>query len=228
MSEANGATPPIPDATGGAGTDAAAAAAAAAAATVAAAAAKPPEGTATPDPNAKPADDKPADDKPADAVVPEKYEFVAPEGVALDTEVLTELEAFARSHKLSQADAQAIADLGVKAQSKWIAALGEAQKQQAAQWVDALVKDPELGGTDHEEKKAIAALGAKALLTDADRKFADDSGLGNHPLFVRMAYRHGLLLQQDTPPGKGGGENTGGAPRVAKSIYNHPTSKHTE
>jgi hypothetical protein len=218
MSEASGGLEGAEGTTNEGGAPGGEDAAAATAATAAAAAAAPkPEGEAKPEGETKP-----------DPGPPEKYEFVAPEGVALDTEILTELEGFARTHKLSQESAQAIADLGVKAQQKWIAAVSEAQKQQAASWVDALAKDPELGGTTSEEKKAIAVLGANALLTDADKKFFDESGLGNHPAFVRMAYRHGLLLQQDTPPGKGGGERTGGAGRVAKSIYNHPTSKHTE
>lgn len=154
----------------------------------------------------------------SEPVVPEKYSFSAPEGVALDPEVTADLEGFARSHKLTQESAQAIADLGVKLVQKIQSQQQESQAALQASWKEAQLKDPEFGGDGYKENMALVIEGARAVFTKDELQFLDKSGLGDHPGLVRAMYRLGKFIAQDGPPKKGINANTGEGNEPVKTL----------
>lgn len=150
---------------------------------------------------------------------PEVYaDFTMPEGVTFDAEVGDDLKAFAKQAGLSQEQAQAVADMGVKlmtrAQQQNETLMGEVRSA----WADDTRKDPDIGG---DKLTATIAAGNKALAkygTPALRELLTESGLGNHPEFVRVFAKIGATLSEDTVVTGHGG--SGGGPRdVADRLF---------
>jgi hypothetical protein len=139
-------------------------------------------------------DKTPDGEKPA---APEKYEFKAPEGVKLDTDLLGELEGFAREKQMSQEDAQKLADMGVKMQQKFASTQAELLTQARAEWVGQSKADAEFGGDKLTENLAVAEKAIATLGTPALAALLKDSGLGNHPEVIRFAFRAGKAISED-------------------------------
>lgn len=147
----------------------------------------------------------------ATAAAPEKYEpFTAPEGVTLDAGVVSEFETAAKELNLSQANAQALvnklAPVIAKQQGEHInAQLAKAD----AEWLTASKADAEFGGEQFDANMVVAKNAIDSFATPAFKQFLNDSRLGNHPEWVRFAYRVGKAVSPDgkivtgTEPGKG-------------------------
>lgn len=148
----------------------------------------------------KPADDaaekkgeegKPAADKAAE--VPESYDFKVPEGMTLDAEKAKAFSEIAKGAKLSQADAQKLLDMYVADKAAGV----ESHKQMLAGWAQETKALKDIGGDKLAETIAIANkavdLGPPEL-----KAFLKDTGLGNHPLFVRWAHAIGKKVAEDT------------------------------
>jgi hypothetical protein len=79
----------------------------------------------------------------------------------------------------------------------------------AAEWQAAAKADKEYGGQKWEASQAVIARGRDRLATPEAVAFCREHGLGNHPEILRMFYRAGLLLGEDSGlGGAGGGGNT--------------------
>ena len=165
-----------------------------------------------------PAESKPAetDAKPAEGA-PEKYEFTAPEGKEYDSNLLTAFEAAAKDSNLTQETAQKLLD-------KMAPAIAERQTEQVAairkDWFEASKSDKEFGGEKLEQnlgvaKKALDTFGSPEL-----NQLLVSTGLGNHPEVIRMMYRAGKAIGEDTFV-SGGGSTT---PSV-KSFYPNSNMK---
>lgn len=147
--------------------------------------------------------DKPAtdearpDDKAAEKVVPEKYEFKAPEGMALDPELTGELEGVARGLELSQEQAQQVADLGVKLAQKFQAKQLEIVQQARTDWANQTRADAEIGGANVAQNVATAEKALTAFGTPELRALLKESGIGNHPEVIRAFYRVGKAISED-------------------------------
>ena len=138
------------------------------------------------------ADDK---GKPGDAaVVPEKYEFTMPEGIELDGKAADEFSAIAKELKLSQADAQRIADVAAKMQQKQ----AETHVQTVKGWAEECKSDKEFGGDNLQQNLSVARKAIDAFGSPALKNLLNTSGLGNHPEVVRFAYKAGLAISEDT------------------------------
>ena len=149
-------------------------------------------------------EDKSKDDKPSIIGAPEAYEFKMPEGVTLDTEALAVVEPVLREMDLSQ---EAAAKL-VSTYAEKVMPLIEKRANEAneaagaalrAQWANETLADKELGGAKLEESKAYAAKAMAKFLPQKEegqafRTFLNESGLGNHPEFVRFTARIGRAL----------------------------------
>ncbi len=151
-------------------------------------------------------------------VVPEKYEFVEPEGVNMDKEVLGEFEGLAKELKLSQEEAQKVSDIGVKLAQKWEAKQADVIQQAAAEWAASATADKEYGGdklTDSltTAKKALDAFGTPEL-----RTLLNDSRLGNHPEVIRFMVRAGKAISEDRMVTGGAGPATA-SQSTAKALY---------
>jgi hypothetical protein len=169
-------------------------------------------------PEAKAAAEKAATDAAAEKAAPEKYEFTAPEGVTLDPELLGEFEAFAKEQKLSQVDAQKVADMGVKMAQKFSAQQVDAVEKAAAEWTASSTADKEFGGEKLDENLAISKKALDAFGTPELRALLNDSRLGNHPEVIRFMYRAGKAISEDRMVTGGAGPATA-ATSTAKALY---------
>lgn len=157
--------------------------------------------------------------KAAEKVAPEKYEFKAPEGTTLDNELLGEFEGMARELKLSQEDAQKVADLGVKLTQKFQTQQAEAMQAAKAEWTAAATTDKEYGGDKLAENLAVAEKALDAFGTPELKSLLKESGFSHHPELVRFMYRAGKAISEDRMVTGGAGPATAATQSTAKSLY---------
>lgn len=159
------------------------------------------------------------DSKTTEPVVPEKYEFKTPEGVTLDAEVLGEFEGIAKELKLSQEDAQKVADLGAKLSQKFAASQAKAIEDASSAWVAAVTSDKEIGGEKLTENLASAQKALKAFGSPELTALLDSSRLGNHPEVIRLMAKVGKEISEDRMVTGGAGPQRGDAKSAASVLY---------
>lgn len=166
-----------------------------------------------------------AEDAPQGA--PESYaDFTLPEGVTLDPEMGTELTALAKELNLPQATAQKLVDLGVKQAQGFATALKTSVDAAKAQWADAVRSDAEIGGANLGPNMAVAKKALVAFGTPELTGLLNQTGLSQNPEFLRLLFRVGSAISEDTLVGSDGGGVGGGKPVIrdhAKNMY--PTMK---
>lgn len=133
----------------------------------------------------------PAEAKP---VVPEKYEFTAPDGREFDGETIAAYSEVARELGLSQEAAQKLLDrMGPQ-----MAQRQEAQIQAVRnEWTKAATSDKEFGGEKLSENLSVAKKALDAFGTPELRDLLNTSGLGNHPEVIRLFFRAGKAISED-------------------------------
>lgn len=133
----------------------------------------------------------PAEDKP---VVPEKYEFKAPDGREFDGETIAAYSEVARELGLSQDAAQKLLDrMGPQ-----MAQRQEAQIQAVRnEWTKSATSDKEFGGPALAENLSVAKKALDAFGTPELRDLLNTSGLGNHPEVIRLFFRAGKAISED-------------------------------
>lgn len=149
---------------------------------------------------------------PASAsVVPEKYEFVSPEGFD-DPAIVERTAATARElglsneagQKLLDATAKAIQDREAAADKAWAEANkpgGSEWKKRDQAWRAAVQADPEIGGTPDNTRavREKANTAVRKFFSAEGTQLIKDSGLGSHPEFVRAMYRIGKAMSESAP-----------------------------
>lgn len=142
-----------------------------------------------------PAEPKP-EDKPQGA--PEQYaEFTAPEGIAFNPDVVTDLKALAKEYNLTQEAAQKFADLGAKAAKAQADAYAGQITQLQGQWAEAATTDKEYGGDKLNENMALANRALSTFGSPELVQMLQTSKLGNHPEVIRAFYRVGKAISED-------------------------------
>jgi len=142
-------------------------------------------------------------EKPVGA--PEKYEFKAPEGFELDTELVEQFTPVAKELNLTNDQAQKLVDLyadKIKAQQNanneaWIATLDG--------WASSVKTDKEMGGPALENnlvaaRNALEKYGTpelKAVMNPPSPQNPKGLGLGNHPEIIRVLARIGKAMGED-------------------------------
>ena len=140
---------------------------------------------------------------------PEKYEFIAPEGVDLSEEAQAKLAMFddkARGMDLSQEQYQSLIEYDIERGQTALAEAANGFVERIEGWAEEVKADKELGG-----ENLAANLG---IIKAAQEKFGGDDlkalvgapsvdnleglGLGNNPAFLRLMYRVGKALGEDT------------------------------
>lgn len=153
-----------------------------------------------------------ADDKGTQ--VPEKYEFNMPEGVELDSEAAVEFSALAKELKLPAAEAQKVADIAIK--------MAQRQTEQTAKtvkaWADQSAADKEFGGDNLDANLAIAKKAIETFGSSELKTLLSTSGLGNHPEFIRFAFKAGKAISDDTFVKGGNPGSTNNVP-MEKRMY---------
>jgi len=156
---------------------------------------------------------------------PEKYEFKPVEGREFDSETMSTFAEVAKELDLTQDAAQKILDrMGPQM----------AQRQQAqieairSEWVAASQTDKEFGGEKIAENLAVARKALDQFGTPELRALLNESGLGNHPEVIRMMFRAGKAISEDTYVGRAA--STGGKPQprtfadAAAALYSDPST----
>lgn len=157
---------------------------------VAQAAAEHTQATATANADTPPAAES---DKPAE--VPADYQpFTLPEGVQVDEEMLGEFKAVAKDLKLSQEQAQRLADL----QAKSVAKQQESLRSVQAQWAEQSKSDKEFGGDNLKENLGVAEQALNKFAPPELRQLLKDTGLANHPDMIRTFVRVGKAISEDS------------------------------
>lgn len=155
---------------------------------------------ATTEADAETTDAKSTDEaaKPPERAAPEKYEFKAAEGQALDAELMVEFEGVARELGMPQAEAQAMVDrLAPKIAERVAAQQAQAIEQAATDWAAATTADKEIGGDKLAANLGLAKKALDAFGTPELRGLLNDSRFGNHPEVVRFMVRAGKAISEE-------------------------------
>lgn len=144
---------------------------------------------------------------------PEKYEFVAPEGLKFDEAVVGAFSEVAKELNLPQDAAQKVLDKMAP-----VMAARQAEQMEAArtEWAGSSKADKEFGGDKLEENLGIAKKARDAFATPELRTLLDETGLGNHPEVIRFFYRAGKAISEDKVVG---GKATPASASDARSLY---------
>jgi len=142
---------------------------------------------------------------------PEKYEFKASEGKAFDAEVLTAFAEVAKELNLTQDAAQKVLD---RMAPKMEARQAQQIETLRTQWADSSKVDKEFGGEKLSENLSTAKKALDQFGTPELRSLLNESGLGNHPEFIRFMFRAGKSISEDRYVGQANGAApTQGRPR---------------
>lgn len=141
------------------------------------------------------------DDKKAEGA-PEAYTFAPPEGEVLHEAVVTQFSEVAKELNLTQEQAQKIIDKMAPAitanQNAAYAAVRDG-------WAQETATDEEFGGEQLAENLATAKKALDTFGTPALKQLLNDTGLGNHKEVIRVFFRAGKLISQDSFVGGSGG-----------------------
>lgn len=160
--------------------------------------------------------------KPAGEVAPVEYDLKLPEKSLLREEDLAKVKeqykdpAEAKKALEIQNEVATRTALRLKEQSDALV------KTEQAKWPEMIKTDTELGGEKYNETVALASRAFKATASPELQKIIRDSGLGNHPEYVRQMARIGRMMAEDTViAGRSGGVSK---PKpVAEALYGATT-----
>lgn len=147
---------------------------------------------------------------------PDDYDataFAMPEGVEFDGELFDLVKDDLRGLDLSQEGAGKIVGLFAEKIVPKIAERTEARMTELGQEISAqfardLQADPVVGGVKLKEAQAYAAKAISAAIPDAAARaefsqFLNESGMGNHPLLMRVIAAGGRAMGEATTPAGG-------------------------
>lgn len=134
--------------------------------------------------------------------VPDKYDVKFADDVPLDPKADREtILAFAKEQGMSNADAQKFAD-HVQERVKGVVSRQTATVQAARdQWKKDIEADKDLGGAKLPETLKVCkrAMDRFAPADSPMAKMLDETGYGNHPLWVKLMYQIGSAMKEDSP-----------------------------
>lgn len=152
--------------------------------------------------------------EPTPQVAPDAYEPFDVDGQQFSEDQVEGFASTARELGLSQENAQKMfAAMVPTAREYMMNDLAAKSKE----WASLTAKDPEIGGANFEANKGVAKQAYAQFTTPELRAILTGSGLGNHPEVVRLFYRIGKSMQQDTGV-------TGGASAPAGVRRRYPNS----
>lgn len=152
---------------------------------------------------------------PDDAGVPEAYElkaFTVGEGdaaqtVEIDSGLLETVTPGLKDAGITQSQLDKLAPVVPAIQEAALKQMNDEFAATRADWAKQAKEDPEIGGKNWDETIRLAALaldtfGAKSEIVDGKetndfRKLLNDSGIGNHPTFIRIMRNVGAARGED-------------------------------
>jgi hypothetical protein len=141
---------------------------------------------------------------------PEFYDYSGvelPENYCYDEEMLKEFNELAGKYNLSQKGADNLMSMAVKLTKltgdSLNKTLAEQQRQKINEYKNALLTDREIGGANIEKTLKTANAAYDYFADDEVQKILQETGLNCHPKVVRMFYKIGKQMQNDTLYGMG-------------------------
>ena len=144
---------------------------------------------------------------------PDDYDvaaFAMPEGVEFDAEMFDLVKDDLKGLDLSQEGAGKIVALFAEKVTPKIAERVQSEIERTGQEISAqfardLQADPVVGGAKLKEAQAMAAKAIASALPDAEARttfsqFLNESGMGNHPLLMRVIAAGGRAMSEATTP----------------------------
>lgn len=175
---------------------------------------KPPESDGKPAEGDKPGDGASKDDDSPKEGAPESYaDFTLPEKTPVTKEQVEGLKAVAKELNLTQEQAQRLVDAQVKNAQEYVDAQNSALSQLRKDWVEGVKSDPEIGGAKYQENVAVAVKALNRFGTDGLRELLNLSGFGDHPEMIRLLYKVGKAISEDTLV------ESDGKPKQSKPFY---------
>lgn len=159
--------------------------------------------------------------EPESKSAPETYsDFTLPEGFTLDDDSKTAFTTMAKEMDLKQDQAQKVIDLYVKNQQSQAGKAEQYFKEEYERNVKAVQDDQEIGGVNYADKVKLANSVITKFGNAQVDKVLKGSLFANHPEVVRMFYKIGKAMSEDTlvDPDDGGEGGTTPKP-IEKRVY---------
>lgn len=146
-------------------------------------------------------------EKPAEVKVqpPADIAVKLPDGIEPDEVLLSEFKPLAKELGLKSEGAQKLVDLFVRAQDGALKKSQEAWAQQQKEWVDAVKADSDFAGAKFDASVQVARKAIERFGSPALKEYLTASGVGNHPELVKLMYRVGQAIAEDSVAGASGG-----------------------
>lgn len=169
----------------------------------------------------------PAEPKP-EPVVPETYDFRAPEGATLDTAAIERATPIFKELGLTQDQAQKLVDLYPKITENIVKANNDAYTAMREGWVSEIKADKEIGGKLDHVAAEIGKLKQRLPepMRDAFNEAVNLTGAGDHPAVVKALYEFAKIVNEGSHVAGAGpspeGQNRNGVskrPSLAGSLY---------
>ncbi|MEK9753372.1 MAG: hypothetical protein VW338_09195 [Rhodospirillaceae bacterium] len=130
---------------------------------------------------------------------PETYEaFTMPEGVEVDQAALDVFMPLAKDAGLTQAQAQKFVDLYADNLKGAVEGQQKAWAETNDKWVEDAKADKEIGGDKWDESVGVANAALKKFAGEDFAAFSQYTGAGNNPAFIRLMYRVGKAMADDS------------------------------
>lgn len=165
----------------------------------------------TPPVDTPPVDTPPADDPDGGTVLtddkgpqgaPETYaDFTMPDGIEVNRALLDAVQPEFKELGLSQIQAQKFIDVYAAQVQVESQASSDSYNQVVKDWVDEAKNDKEIGGDKFDENVGLAKRAIDKYGTPKLVEVLNQTGLGNHPEFIRLLTRVGKLIAEDDPGG---------------------------
>lgn len=151
--------------------------------------------------------------KPEDTrVVPEEYKLSVPKASEEDKARIEKVVDFAKSHKLTNDEAQALLERDIALEAAIIERQHVALDEAQVKWIEDTKSDGEMGGEKYDETVQLAKMAVDKLGTPLFKKLLNETKQGDHPEMVRFCSKVGRLMKDDKF------ELAGSAPTEKKSM----------
>lgn len=127
-----------------------------------------------------------------------EVEIKLPDGFVADEALLKDFGGLAKDVGLDSEKASKLAAWFSEKSTAAMKAMEDAQAKQAEDWKAEAKADPEFGGAKFSDTIAKAQSAVTRFGDDAFKKELNESGLGNHPAFIRFCAKVGRAIAEDS------------------------------
>ena len=118
--------------------------------------------------------------------IPEKYNLKAPEGSLLDAAAVEKIATYSKERGFTQEQAEAQLKRESEVHTSYMEGQKEALEKAAEGWIEEAKNDPEIGGDNFAKNSEIGKRFVDHFGSPKLKDALNESGLGNHPEFIRM------------------------------------------